>query len=130
MRFKMTKCVTTRVLSVSAVAAVALVMTTIMSTNGYRQVKAARHDDKAVHSDSDHDRYEAALKKTMIGHVDIYFDVAELEVGTPRMAKMKFLGLVDVTGKHLLRFVDSQSNLWLVDPDTVLTYRIRQARND
>lgn len=79
--------------------------------------------------DDDHDRYEAVLKQTMTGPVDIFFDVAELDAGSGQLANLTFSGLVDVTGKHLLSFTDAKGNSWLVDPDTVLTYRIRRAEN-
>ncbi len=87
---------------------------------------AAALTQTAAEAHADHVRYETELKKTMTGHVSIYFDVAELESKAPRMANMKFVDLVDVTGKHLLCFADPQGDRWLVDPDTVLTYRMHK----
>ncbi len=117
--------------SVSASFPAAVVaVTTLISAGGNQAAQAAPRDETTTNADDGHERYEAILKKTMTGPVDIYFDVTEMEDESPRLADMTFSGLVDVTGKHLLSFADAKGNSWLVDPDTVLTYRIRRAKND
>jgi|GEM_PF-1841184 len=120
----------TSLVSFSILVAAVLAVSTLISAGGNPAAQAAPHDEKASSMDDGHDRYEAVLKQTMTGPVDIFFDVAELDAGSGRLAKLTFSGLVDVTGKHLLAFVDADGNSWLVDPDTVLTYRIHRTKSE
>ncbi len=73
----------------------------------------------------DHSQKEAALRRVMSGTVDIYFDLAEIESAKPTLSGVRFVDLVDVTGKELLRFEKSSTEQWLVDPDMILTFRLR-----
>ena len=130
MNSQSTKRPLTSVVSLSILVVAVVAVTTLISVGGKLAAQATTREEKTSNGDHDHERYEAALKKTMTGHVNIYFDVTEMEDESPRLADMTFSGLVDVTGKHLLSFADAKGNSWLVDPDTVLTYRIRRANND
>jgi len=60
----------------------------------------------------------------MNGPVDIFFDVAQVEAEEPMLAGVRFVDLVDVTGKELMRFDRGGKEQWLIDPDTILTFRI------
>lgn len=77
------------------------------------------------HSDA---AYEAILRKTMDGPVDIYVDAVEMQQQKPLLQGVRFEGLVDVTGKHLLRFASEKNEHWLIDPDTVLAYRVTRGK--
>lgn len=86
---------------------------------------AQRAEQPKEHLSSDHEKRTAELRKAMPGPVDIYFDVTQVETDKPTIANAKFVDLVDVTGKDLIRFADSKGNHWLIDPDTVLSFRTR-----
>jgi len=86
---------------------------------------AAGQEKKEPHSDADRAKREAALTKALGGPVDVFMDIAQLEGGTPTLADVHFVDIVDVTGKDLLRFTDSKKNHWLIDPDMVLSFRVR-----
>jgi hypothetical protein len=93
---------------------------------GIRNAKSAeRTEQSQEHLTADHDKRSADLRKAMPGSVDIYFDIAQVEAEKPMIANAKFVDLVDVTGKDLIRFADSKGHQWLIDPDTVLTFRMR-----
>ena len=68
--------------------------------------------------------FEAALQKAMDGPVDVFVDSVEIQEQKPLLQGVRFDGLVDVTGKHLLRFATDKNERWLIDPDTVLAFRI------
>ena len=74
-------------------------------------------------SEEEHAKHEAALRKVMTGTVDVFFDVTEVEAAKPPLSQVRFVDLVDVTGKELLRFEKGKEQ-WLIDPDAVITFRI------
>lgn len=81
----------------------------------------------APHGAEGHTREATALRQAFQGPVDVFFDQAQMDAAKPGIAGGKFVDLVDVTGKELLRF-DAGKEYWLVDPDTVLAYRITKPR--
>ncbi len=86
---------------------------------------AQRTEQPQEHLAADHEKRTAELRKAMPGPVDIYFDITQVEAEKPMIANAKFVDLVDVTGKDLIRFADSKGHQWLIDPDTVLAFRMR-----
>jgi hypothetical protein len=86
---------------------------------------AAPGDRKEALSDADHAKREAALAKALNGPVDVFMDISQLEGGTPTLADVHFVDIVDVTGKDLLRFADNKKHHWLIDPDMVLSFRVK-----
>jgi hypothetical protein len=86
---------------------------------------AAPGDKKEALSDADRAKREAALAKALGGSVDIFMDISQLEGGTPTLADVHFVDIVDVTGKDLLRFGDNKKHHWLIDPDMVLSFRVK-----
>ncbi len=87
--------------------------------------KANRNEE--THSDA---AFEASLRKAMDGPVDVFVDAIEVQEGKPLLSGVRFDGLVDVTGKHLLRFTNDKNERWLIDPDTVLMYRILRGKGN
>lgn len=85
---------------------------------------AAAHEEG--HSDA---LYEAALRKAMDAPVDIFLDVVEIQEQKPMLSGVRYDGLVDVTGKHVLGFSDGKNQRWLIDPDAVLAFRVARAKN-
>lgn len=88
-------------------------------------IGAQREDLSKEHADADHGKREAVLRKAMSGAVDVFVDITQVETDKPMLLNARFVDLVDVTGKDLLHFSDPKGNQWLIDPDTVLTFRIR-----
>lgn len=80
------------------------------------------------HGAEGHNREAAALRKVMDGPVDIFFDPAQMAADKPGIAGARFVDLVDVTGKELLRFDRQGKEQWLVDPDAVAAFRISKAK--
>lgn len=84
-------------------------------------------DEKHVHSAEEHARGVTALKLAFgNSQIDVYFEMGEIETLKPGLADVKFVDAVDVTGKELLRFEQASGDSWLIDPDTVFTYRMRK----
>lgn len=77
------------------------------------------------HSDA---QFETALRKAMDGPVDVFADVVEVQEQKPLLSGVRFDGLVDVTGKHLLGFSDTKNQRWLIDPDAVLAFRVSHGK--
>ena len=85
--------------------------------------------EKHVHSAEEHARGVTALKLAFgNSQIDVYFEMGEIETLKPGLADVKFVDAVDVTGKELLRFEQASGDSWLIDPDTVFTYRMRKAK--
>jgi hypothetical protein len=59
--------------------------------------------------------------------IDLYFEMGELESQKPGLTGVKFVDVVDVTGKELLRF-ERSGDSWLIDPDTVFAYRLHKSK--
>lgn len=93
------------------------------AAQGAPPAKAAAHEEG--HSDV---LYEAALRKAMDGPVDIFLDVVEIQEQKPMLSSVRYDGLVDVTGKHVLGFNDGKNQRWLIDPDAVLAFRVARAK--
>ena len=93
-------------------------------SNSARTLAAQRGEAKE-HVDADHEKRSEALRKAMTGPVDIYIDITQIEGDKPMIRNAKYVDLVDVTGKDLLRFTDVKGQDWLIDPDTVLTFCIK-----
>ncbi|HLQ46634.1 MAG TPA: hypothetical protein VK137_17960 [Planctomycetaceae bacterium] len=72
----------------------------------------------------DHAKREAALKKVLDGTVDIYHDAVEVASGKPAYSGLMFVGFADVTGKELLVFSKGAKEHWLIDPDSVISFRV------
>lgn len=86
-------------------------------------------DEKHVHSAEEHARGVTALKLAFgNSQIDVYFEMGEIETLKPGLADVKFVDAVDVTGKELLRFEQANGDSWLIDPDTVFTYRMRKGK--
>lgn len=85
--------------------------------------KAAAQEEG--HSDA---RFEAELRKAMDGPVDVFVDMVEVQEQKPLLPGVRFDGLVDVTGKHLLGFSDGTNKRWLIDPDAVLAFRVSRGK--
>lgn len=84
--------------------------------------------EKHVHSAEEHARGVTALRQAFGGsQIDVYFEMGDLKTLEPGLADVKFVDAVDVTGKELLRF-EHDGDSWLIDPDTVFTYRIRKVK--
>ena len=84
--------------------------------------------EKHVHSAEEHARGVTALRQAFgNSQIDVYFEMGELETLKPGLADVTFVDAVDVTGKELLRF-EHDGDSWLIDPDTVFTYRIRKVK--
>lgn len=111
-------------ISLSTVAFATLLLGSLSSLSS-KVYGAERQDVSKEHADADHEKREAALRKVMSGPVDVFVDITQVETDKPMLANARFVDLVDVTGKDLLHFSDSKGNHWLIDPDTVLTFRIR-----
>ena len=79
------------------------------------------------HSPAEHAEKTTALKKAFDGSVDIYFDPKQVDGGAAANAGVRFLDIVDVTGKDLLRF-EKANERWLVDPDLVLAFKVVKAK--
>ena len=86
---------------------------------------AAQREETKEHVDADHEKRSAVLRKAMAGPVDIYFDITQIEADKPMIRNARYVDLIDVTGKDLLRFTDAKGQEWLIDPDTVLTFCIK-----
>ena len=85
--------------------------------------------EKHVHSAEDHARGVTALKLAFgNSQIDVYFEMGEIETLKPGLADVTFVDAVDVTGKELLRFEQANGDSWLIDPDTVFTYRMRKGK--
>lgn len=85
--------------------------------------------EKHVHSAEEHARGVTALKLAFgTSQIDVYFEMGEIETLKPGLADVKFVDAVDVTGKELLRFEQASGDSWLIDPDTVFTYRMRKGK--
>jgi cytoskeletal protein RodZ len=85
--------------------------------------------EKHVHSAEEHARGVTALKQAFgNSQIDVYFQMGDLETLKPELADVKFVDAVDVTGKELLRFEQANGDSWLIDPDTVFTYRMRKGK--
>jgi hypothetical protein len=85
--------------------------------------------EKHVHSAEEHARGVTALKQAFgNSQIDVYFEMGEIESLKPGLADVKFVDAVDVTGKELLRFEQANGDSWLIDPDTVFTYRMRKGK--
>ncbi len=84
--------------------------------------------EKHVHSAEEHARGVTALRQAFgNSQIDVYFEMGELETLKPGLADVTFVDAVDVTGKELLRFEHGDDS-WLIDPDTVFTYRMRKVK--
>ena len=59
--------------------------------------------------------------------IDLYFQMEELESKKPGLTGVKFIDVVDVTGKELLHF-ESSGDAWLIDPDTVFIYKLHKSK--
>lgn len=89
---------------------------------------ASAQKEKPAQVIEDHNR-EAANLKHAFGNmlIDLYFVMGELESQKPGLAGVKFVDVIDVTGKELLRF-ERSGDSWLIDPDTVFAYHIHKAK--
>lgn len=79
------------------------------------------------HDAAQHAKEANALKTVFDGPVDLYFEPAQLSAGKPGISGAKFVDLVDVTGKALLRF-EKAGEHWLVDPDAIVAFRVAKAK--
>ena len=114
------------------VAAVALFASGRWSSswNMESTVQAAPPDKAAAHEEGHSDAlYEASLRKAMDGPVDVFVDFVEIQEQKPMLNGVRFDGLVDVTGKHLLGFSDAKNQRWLIDPDAVLAFRVSRGKS-
>lgn len=84
-------------------------------------------DHTEQHDAAEHAKESAALRAVFDGNVDVYFDAAQLSGGKPGVSGVKFVDIVDVTGKALLRF-EKDTERWLIDPDTVLAFKCAHAK--
>ncbi len=90
---------------------------------------AARPAPEKKHDAAEgHGKEVTALKQALEGPVDVYFDALQMESNKPGIAAARFVDLVDVTGKELLRFDKGAKEYWLVDPDTILAYRVAKSK--
>ena len=56
--------------------------------------------EKTVHSAEEHARGVTALKQAFgVSHIDLFFEMGELEALKPALADVKFVDAVDVTGR-------------------------------
>lgn len=111
-----------------AAAAIGLWLAATAAVSKSATAAEKRPPNDPAHSTEGHAREATALKKVMTGPVDIYFEPAQLSAAKPGIAGAKFVDLVDVTGKELLRFDRDGKEQWLVDPDAVLAFRISKER--
>jgi hypothetical protein len=95
----------------------------VSAAQGAPPAKGAAHEEG--HSDA---QFEAALRKAMDGPVDVFVDMVEVQEQKPLLPGVRFDGLVDVTGKHLLGFSDGANKRWLIDPDAVLAFRVSRGK--
>lgn len=79
------------------------------------------------HGPAEHAKEAGALKMAFDGPVDLYFEPAQLSAAKPGVAGARFVDIVDVTGKALLRF-EKDGDRWLIDPDAIIAFRIAKAR--
>jgi hypothetical protein len=84
----------------------------------------AQKEKSPPHTPEEHSREVIGLKQAFGGsQVDLYFEVGEFDSMKAGLAGVKFVDVVDVTGKELLRF-ERGADSWLIDPDTVFAYRL------
>ena len=84
--------------------------------------------DKPTHTNEDHARDVTNLKQAFgTQQIDLYFEMGELESQKPGLSGVKFIDVVDVTGKELVRF-ERSGDSWLIDPDTVFAYRLHKSK--
>lgn len=62
------------------------------------------------------------LRKALAGNIDLYFDSTQVQAGKPVLVGVRFVDIVDVVGKYLLRF-ENDKEQWLVAPDSVVAFR-------
>ena len=86
---------------------------------------AREHNEQ--HDAAEHAKESAALQAAFEGHVDLYFDAAQLAAGKPGVSGAKFVDIVDVTGKALLRF-ERDNERWLIDPDAVIAFKVTKSK--
>lgn len=85
-------------------------------------------DSPAKHPSDDHAREVTALRQALgTSQIDLFFEPAGVESSKPGLAGIKFVDVVDVTGKELLRF-EKAGDSWLIDPDTVFAFHMHKAK--
>lgn len=87
----------------------------------------AAREHTEQHDAAEHTKESAALRAAFEGGVDLYFDAAQLAAGKPGVSGAKFVDIVDVTGKALLRF-ERENERWLIDPDAVIAYKVTKPK--
>lgn len=85
--------------------------------------------EKHVHSADEYARGVTALEQAFSNsQIDVDFEMGEIETLKPGLADVKFVDAVDVTGKELLHSEYASGDSWLIDPDTVFTYRMGKGK--
>ena len=108
------------------VCAVTAIAVAVCGAWGFQAAFAQK--DKPVHTTEDRARDVTGLKQAFGGSpVDLYFEMGELTALKPGLAGVKFVDVVDVTGKELLRF-EHAGDSWLIDPDTVFAYHMHKSK--
>ena len=106
--------------------ALAVIASAVYGASGFGVVLAQK--ERPAHTDEDRARDATNLKQAFAGlQIDLYFEMGELESSKPALSNVKFVDVVDVTGKELLRFEHS-SESWLIDPDTVFAYKLHKSK--
>lgn len=104
----------------------AIIAVSAFSLSGWNTVSAQK--DKPVVSDEERAQNVSSLKKAFGGmQIDLFFEMGELETRKPGISGVKFVDVVNVTGKELLQF-ENAGDSWLIDPDTVFVYKLHKAK--
>jgi hypothetical protein len=104
----------------------AVIIVAACSMSGFGTAFAQK--EKPTHTSEERAQSLSGLKQAFSGSlVDVYFEMGELESQKPGLAGVKFVDVVDVTGKELLRF-ERSGDSWLIDPDTVFAYKLHKSK--
>ena len=106
--------------------AVAVIAVVVSSMSGFGTALAQK--EKPVHSSEERAQNVTNLKQAFGGfQIDLFFEMGELESQKAGLTGVKFVDVIDVTGKELLRF-ERSGDSWLIDPDTVFAYKLHKAK--
>lgn len=115
------------VVAVGAVSAMLAGMPLIPSRTSAAPPAASGREHSEQHDATEHAKEAGTLKSAFDGPVDLYFDPAQLSAAKPGISGAKFVDIVDVTGKALLRF-EKDGERWLIDPDAIIAFRISKLK--